>query len=93
MIVRYELPQRAAQREGMDRAQLTRQARQLGLRLPAEGAAGAVWLAAGGAAPNAAETLWLDPQQPASPLPVAWREETVARELWGRSEELVAPFL
>ena len=93
MIVRYELPQRAAQREGMDRAQLTRQARQLGLRLPAEGAAGAVWLAAGGAAPNAAETLWLDPQQPASPLPVAWREETVARELWGLSEELVAPFL
>ena len=28
-----------------------------------------------------------------TPLPVAWREETVARELWGRSEELVAPFL
>ena len=33
------------------------------------------------------------PAEPASPLPVAWREETVARELWGRSEELVAPFL
>ena len=77
----------------MDQAQLTRQARQLGLRLPAEGAAGAVWLAAGGAAPSTTETLWLDPERPASPLPVAWRERAIAGELWDRSEELIAPFL
>ena len=44
-IVRYELPQRAAQRRTMTDDQIARQAKQLGLRTAAQGAALPVWLA------------------------------------------------
>ena len=42
-VVRYALPQRAAQRATMSDEQLARQARQLGLRTPAQAARGLVW--------------------------------------------------
>ena len=63
-IVRYELPQRAAQRRTMTDDQVARQAKQLGLRTAAQGAALPVWLADDEGA-RTADTLWLDPGVPA----------------------------
>ena len=93
-IVRYELPQRAAQRAALDPAALARQARALGLRTPAEGAALPVWLTDTEQLPaKPPVSLWLDPNVPAPLLPVAWREPAIASALWETSEALVAPFM
>ena len=50
MLLRNALPQRAAQRATMNDEQLARQARQLGLRTPAQAARGLVWCATSPAA-------------------------------------------
>ena len=86
-IVRYELPQRAAQRAAMTPEQLARQARQLGLRTPAEGAALPVWLADDDAA-RGGETLWLDPGVPAR-LDAAWRDGATARALYDATSAIL----
>ena len=87
-IVRYELPQRAAQRRTMTDDQIARQAKQLGLRTAAQGAALPVWLAD---APEArtADTLWLDPGVPAR-LAVPWRSPEAASKLWDVTSGLLA---
>ena len=87
-IVRYELPQRAAQRRTMTDDQVARQAKQLGLRTAAQGAALPVWLADASEA-RTADTLWLDPGVPAR-LAVPWRSPEAASKLWDVTSGLLA---
>ena len=87
-IVRYELPQRAAQRRTMTDDQVARQAKQLGLRTAAQGAALPVWLADADEA-RTADTLWLDPGVPAR-LAVPWRSPEAASKLWDVTSGLLA---
>ncbi len=87
-IVRYELPQRAAQRRTMTDDQVARQAKQLGLRTAAQGAALPVWLADDEGA-RTADTLWLDPGVPAR-LAVPWRSPEAASRLWDVTSGLLA---
>ena len=87
-IVRYELPQRAAQRRTMTDDQVARQAKQLGLRTAAQGAALPVWLADDEGA-RTADTLWLDPGVPAR-LAVPWRSPEAASKLWDVTSGLLA---
>lgn len=101
-IVRYELPQRAAQRLTMSDEQVARQARQLGLRTAAEGAALPLWLAdspdaavaSSSSSPSspAPPALWLDPGVPAR-LEVPWRTEANGRALWDRTDALLDSLL
>ena len=72
----------------MSEEQLTRQARQLGLRTAAEGAALPIWLAESSEAAAAPTTLWLDPGTPAR-LDAQWRTENNARLLWDRTSSLL----
>ena len=89
-IVRWQLPQRAAQRLAMDEAQLARQARLLGLRTPEEGAALPVWLSVDAAQSDFQRSaLWLDPDVPADDeVQLSWRTDEQARALWDKSIEL-----
>mmetsp|Transcript_4807 Transcript_4807/g.6950 ORF Transcript_4807/g.6950 Transcript_4807/m.6950 type:complete len:376 (+) Transcript_4807:57-1184(+) len=94
-IVRYELPQRATQRLTMNEEQLTRQARQLGLRTPAEGAALPLWLADDSPPPSFDDddddsrvSFWLDPGVPAQ-LDASWRTKSNARALWDQTSALL----
>lgn len=89
-IVRYELPQRAAQRLTMTDDQLAKQAKQLGLRTAARGSALPVWIAD---APEAlsSETLWLDPGVPAR-LDMPWRSAAAASKLWDLTSTLLASY-
>ena len=89
-IVRYELPQRAAQRATMSEDQIARQAKQLGLRTAAQGAALPIWLADSAEAAQAPETtLWLDPGVPAR-LDASWRTPATADRLWDLTTSLLA---
>ena len=68
--------------------QVARQAKQLGLRTAAQGAALPVWLADAPAA-ETADTLWLDPGVPAR-LAVPWRSPEAASRLWDVTSGLLA---
>uniref|UniRef100_A0A6U5LWV8 Protochlorophyllide reductase n=1 Tax=Corethron hystrix TaxID=216773 RepID=A0A6U5LWV8_9STRA len=99
-IVRYELPQRAKQREGMSASQLERQAKQLGYRTPDQAGAfvtsmmdesSELVLTSGG--------LYLGflspPGQPGPLIPddaISWRTESQARKVWVDSANLLRPF-
>lgn len=98
-IVRYEMPQRAQQRAGMSRAQLERQARQLGFRTPTQaggvvaqlvGATSQTRLVSGGfylgiaAPPGQAGPLIQDP--------IPWRTPEQASRVWAASAQLIQSF-
>lgn len=88
MLVRYTLPQRAAQRVGMSEEQLARQARTLGLRTPAQAARGVVWcLTSPTCAPGALYLGAASPPDASPPLPtweqpLPWRNDALAAAVW-----------
>jgi len=99
MLLRNALPQRAAQRATMSDEQLARQARQLGLRTPAQAARGLAWcltsaecvpgaLYLGAAAPSDAP-----PPLPRWEAPLPWRNEAVADAVWRDCARSAEPWL
>lgn len=99
MLVRYALPQRAAQRAAMTDEQLRRQARMLSQRTPTQAAQGLVWcltaaectpgaLYLGAAAPPDA-----DPPLPVWAAPLPWRDPGLATEVWTECARRADPFL
>jgi NAD(P)-dependent dehydrogenase (short-subunit alcohol dehydrogenase family) len=88
MLVRYALPQRAAQRVGMSDEQLARQARTLGLRTPTQAARGVVWcLTSPDCAPGALYLGAASPPDASPPLPtweqpLPWRNDALAAAVW-----------
>ena len=101
MLVRYALPQRAAQRATMNNEQLARQARSLGLRTPAQAARGLVWcLTADSCVPGALYLGAAAPPDSPPPLPrweqpVPWRDATLAAAVWrectARTDQWLSP--
>ena len=99
MLLRYALPQRAAQRATMSSEQLARQARQLGLRTPSQAARGLVWcLTSPACAPGAlylgaAAAPDAPPPLPTWEAPLPWRNEALAAAVWRECAQLADPFL
>eukprot|EP00929_Paragymnodinium_shiwhaense_P109943 TRINITY_DN76570_c0_g1_i1.p1 TRINITY_DN76570_c0_g1~~TRINITY_DN76570_c0_g1_i1.p1 ORF type:complete len:365 (+),score=58.33 TRINITY_DN76570_c0_g1_i1:76-1170(+) len=92
-IVRYSQPERAAQREDMDEREIARQARMLSFNTPDESATGLVWCATASEVASQTGGWWIGPRVPVPDVQLAWRNESVAKELWQRSEDLVKPYL
>jgi len=99
LLLRNALPQRAAQRATMTEEQLARQARQLGLRTPAQAARGLVWcLTNDQCVPGAVYLGAAAPAEAAPPLPIwepsiPWRTEAVAAAVWRACAECADPWL
>ena len=99
MLVRYALPQRAAQRATMSNEQLARQARQLGLRTPEQAARGLVWcLTSPACAPGAlylgaAAPVDAPPPLPTWEAPLPWRDPSLAEAVWRECAERADPWL
>eukprot|EP00873_Tetraselmis_striata_P020951 jgi/Tetstr1/441215/TSEL_029471.t1 len=98
-IVRYTQPQRARQRQGMTPEQLARQAQQLGMRTPQQGAALAAAMAMRGPGPQGEAFvnggMYLGAAAPTgTPVPLwsspEWRTESVSASVWEQSQQLVA---
>jgi len=100
-IVRYELPQRAKQRQGMSAAQLERQAKTLGYRTPQQAAGQLSHLVrqlGEGPGEQVSGGLYLGiaatPGQP-GPLiteAIPWRTPEQAVKVWEASVRLLRPF-
>jgi len=99
MLLRHALPQRAAQRATMSDEQIARQARQLGLRTPAQASRGLVWcLTADACAPAALYLGAAAPPDALPPLPtwdspLPWRTEATSTAAWQECARYAEPWL